>query len=110
MAALLVRSRVVGNLVSLETGAFENRLGGFIERRPSLFAGGWNLIAEKRRSGLDGQLIDRQMIAGQVQGRAKVLFPLFRGLTGKAVDQIEGKPWECPGRQVYGANGFRRRM
>ena len=58
MAALMAGPRVVGNFVSLKAGVIENCLRDFLKRRPGVLVGSRNMIAEKRRSRLDGQLID----------------------------------------------------
>ena len=87
------RPRVIGDLVRRQSGGLEYFVGDLIERRPGVGVGQGEgagaMRGIERRAFLDGQLVDRQMIAGEVQGARQFLAPRRHLLARAAVDQIE---------------------
>ena len=114
MAAGSPRPRVIGNLVGREPGLFEPRLrvlehggGSFFIRQDEGAAG---MVGEEARPALDGELVERQMLAGQRERALQLLRPRLRRLAGPRIDQVEGMAREMTARRGQRFECFVRGM
>ena len=65
------------------------------------------MVGEETRAALDGELIERQVLAGQRQRPLELGRPGLLGLAGPGIDQVEGIAREVPARIVRTALGWR---
>src|SRR5439155_8136175 len=84
---------MVGNLVRRQAGGRKTKLRRLEQRRPGLLVRGKNLAAggavAKGGAGLDRQLIEREMLAGEVQRLVELGLPRRDALARAGVDQVE---------------------
>ena len=114
MPALRARFGVVGNFVGQQAKAC-----GFLGRRV-VQRGGEVIIRQNDRaaamqclvlrSGLDGQLVQRQMVRHQVQRATQFRPPRGDALSRPRINQIERYPREQPTRDLQRRDRLRHRM
>ena len=108
--AFRARPRVIGNLVSRQSGArtgFDRQIVKFARRiavGDHKLAGGLQRV--KRRLRLDGQLIKREMLGGLRNRAAELSAPAIGCLAGTRVNQIEGIALEHRARDGDGRERF----
>ena len=103
--AFLARRRVVGDLVGRQPRPLGHLLGDLVQRQRRVGVGhhepaGCMQLGE-RRLRLDGELVERQMPAGQVERLAKLAAPVLGRLARPGVDQVEAEPLECFTCNIY---------
>src|SRR5580704_3680469 len=93
MPAFAAGPRVVGNLVGRQAVRSANLQGGVVELAAEIFVGNDELSRGvergERRVLLDGQLIEREMVAGFGQGASELGRPIFRVLARSGINQVE---------------------
>ena len=113
MAAGSPRPGVVGDFVGGQAGGREPRLGELEHRRRLVLGrqgeGAARMVGEEARAALDGELIERQVLAGQRQRPLELGRPGLRGLAGPGIDQVEGIAREMPARRGDAPRAPRRR-
>jgi hypothetical protein len=114
MPTCLASCGVIGNLVGGEPGLVGRLLRQLVEFRGARRIRDAELAqgAEggKRRSRLDGELIERQMLAGERQRLAQLGAPSGKRLVGPGIDQVEGKAREGAPHQLDGRDRLGGRM
>ena len=93
MPAFAAGPRVVGNLVGRQAVGGANLQGRVVKRAAEIVVGNDELARGmergKRRVLLDGQLIEREMVAGFGQGAGELGRPILRVLARPGIDQVE---------------------
>src|SRR6185503_13243748 len=88
VATCCARSRVIGNLVCRQASGFESRLGQLEHARRFLLArqleGAALVLGEEACAALDGELVERQMLARQRQRLLELGEPAFGLWPGRA--------------------------
>ena len=114
VAAFRTGPGMVRDLVSGQAERIETLLRRLVERGGDLFLRRQGLSKPRQRVEmrpfLDGQLIERQMVGGEIDRLTQLRRPGFGRLTGPGIDQVEGAAREMLMRQIDGAARFRRRM
>ncbi len=99
VSAFLAGRRVIGDLVGRQPGPLGHLLGDLVERQRRVGVGHGEpprrMQLGERRLRLDGQLVQRQVPAGQSKRLAKLAAPGLGGLAGAGIDQIEAEALEC---------------
>src|SRR5579872_320270 len=103
MTAGTAGAGMVRDLVSDKTRLAQEALGGLVKRPREILVGkdefASGMERGKARAGLDGELIDREMIAGQGQRLFELRLPLRERLARPRINEIEGKTREKPLRE-----------
>ena len=108
MAAGSPGTGVVGDFVGGQAGGRQSRLGELEHRRRLVLGrqgeGAARMVGEEARAALDGELIERQVLAGQRQRPLELGRPGLLGLAGPRIDQVEGIAREMPARRGDGVD------
>src|SRR5262245_48349791 len=104
--ALLAGCRVIGDLVGRQPGGSGQLLRGIVESERRVIAG-YDELARgmqrcKRRLRLDGELVKRQVSAGERKRVAQLGAPVVEQLPGPRIDEIEREAVEGGARNLYG--------
>ncbi len=114
VAALLARRGVVGDLVGWQARRGRQLLRRIVERQRCLLVGNDELAGGvqrcERRLRLDGELIERQMLAGDGECIAQLVLPRGERLPGPRVDEIEREAIERRARDLDRRLGLGDRM
>ena len=112
--ALAARPRMIGNLVSRQSGCRADVLGGVVERARGVLVGqpqfARGVERKKWRLRLDRELIERKVVAGLRQRRLQLARPGFGLLVRPGVDEIERVAIEHAARDGDGVERLTRRM
>src|SRR5581483_6229923 len=108
VAAFAAGAGMVGNLVGGQAGGGESPLGPFEQRGGKVLVGQSQLAARgaggKGGAGLDRQLIQRQVLAGEGQGLVELVLPGGEALPRAGIDQVEGIAREPLPREADGGD------
>src|SRR6266404_7787444 len=95
---------MVGDFIGRQPGFAQTRLGKFVERTGAVVVGNGKVAAGmggmKGGALLDGELVERQVVACERQRLFQLRVPLRRLLPGPCIDEIEGKAREMPAREI----------
>jgi hypothetical protein len=81
---------MVGNLIGGKAGRGGQFLRQFKKRHAVVFVGGRHGVMKEGCSGLDGELVERQVIAGKFKQAAQFVPPLRFSLAWPRVDEVKG--------------------
>src|SRR3546814_15373379 len=86
---------MVGNLIGRQAEGFQRLLRLLVERSGAAFVGQNDFAARMTRveggTGLDRELVERQVVAGVIECPAELVPPGRRRLPGPGVDPVEGE-------------------
>ena len=112
MPAFAARHGVVGNLVGGQATVGGYLLRQFVEIGGMVGVGHGNAApavqVEEGRALFDGQLVERQVVGGEVDGLVQFGAPRTSGLVRAGIDHVEGQARECRAGQIDGRAGLRR--